>query len=77
MDVASRTGGVEPSEIPKEPAVSGLLFGSILGIRFLRIGTPSGHVHCQVEDHDYSVIGRSKAVHTHLFDYDDSDRGEA
>ena len=49
-DVGSHAGG-EPYEIPEEPALSGLLFGSIFG------------------------VGRSKAVHAHLFDYDYSDLG--
>jgi hypothetical protein len=44
--VLSRVGGVEVSDIPDESAVDGR--PSILSFRdddFLRVGTPSGHVH--------------------------------
>ena len=43
--VRSRVGGVEPSDIPEEPAVLGRSLSSFFGAGFLRGGTPSGHVH--------------------------------
>lgn len=44
--VCSLVGGVDASERPEEPAVEGLpSIESFLGVPFLRMGTPSGHVH--------------------------------
>ena len=47
-----RVGGVAMSDTPEEPAVEGRVSmpsmgdgGSLLGVGFLRVGTPSGQVH--------------------------------
>ena len=37
--------GVEPSDIPEEPAVLSRWLSSFFGTGFLQGGTPSGHVH--------------------------------
>jgi len=42
--VGSRVGGVDPSDIPEDPAVPGLSPESFL-VDFFRVGTPSGQVH--------------------------------
>lgn len=48
-----RVGGVAASDTPDDPAVEGRVSepsmgdgGSRFGVGFLRVGTPSGHVHC-------------------------------
>lgn len=44
--VCSLVGGVDPSDIPDDPAVEGLPSAeSFLATDFFLAGTPSGHVH--------------------------------
>ncbi len=68
-----RVGGVADSDTPEDPAVEGRVSklstgdgGSLLGVGFLRVGTPSGQVHWASRWSDTSGTRRGERTYLAL-----------